>query len=76
MSQPYYLVLVRETKSDPWRIHFGDYDRHIAREEADDYRDSENLEGRSANVRVAMVASDCQADVDAFVNARNADPSF
>ncbi len=67
----YFLLLVRDSKSEPWRIEFGDYESHVVKEEAIEYVDSENLEGRSANARVVMCESSKQIDIEAFVHALN-----
>ena len=32
----YFTVVVRESKSVPWEIHFGDYDKACAQDERDD----------------------------------------
>ena len=71
-QRAYYLVIVRESKTEPFFSHFGDYDRAVVMQEAIDYRDSENLSNSSANVRIVACypttdKTVMQSDVDALV---------
>jgi hypothetical protein len=36
MARKYHTLLVRDSKTEPWCIHFGDYDRSVVEQERAD----------------------------------------
>jgi len=67
MSKQYFSVIAKESKSDKWSIQFGDYDRTVAQDEADDMKES----GEWAMVKVIKTAPQ-QAAIESAVAALNA----
>lgn len=56
MSRKYYSLLVRDDKTSPWAIHFGDYDRECVEGERDDI--TESGEYAKGNTRIFGSADD------------------
>lgn len=71
----YYTLLVRDSKSEPWEIHFGDYDRNVVSDERDDWCDhyDENNKRRQKNNTLIVTTSDeSMAAINAKVTELNA----
>jgi len=66
MARNYYTVVVRETRHDPWEVHFGDYDRAVADQERLDV-----LENDSNGYAKVIVTSDRQVDISSAVKSLN-----
>lgn len=68
MPRKYHTLLVRDDKSAPWCIHFGDYDRETVDSEREDMRDHDH---RAMNLKIITTAPE-QAAIDAAVARLNA----
>lgn len=68
-KRTYYTLLVRDNKTSPWAIHFGDYDRECVKDEQNDIVDSE--EYRRSDTKV-ITTDDDQPAINAAVAALNA----
>lgn len=68
-KRTYYTLLVRDDKTSPWAIHFGDYDRECVNDERDGIVDSD--EYKKSNTRIFGSADD-QPAINAAVAALNA----
>jgi hypothetical protein len=64
-NKTYYSLLIKDKKTDPWSIHFGDYDRETVDQEKEDV--SEDY----AKTRI-ITTGDSQADIYNAVNELNA----
>lgn len=67
MARAYYSVLIKDEKGDKWAIEFGDYDRTVANEEAQVYREA----GTVYAVKVIKTAPNREA-IEAAVATLNA----
>jgi hypothetical protein len=67
MARSYYSVITKDSKSAPWGVEFGDYDREVAEDERDSLKES----GQYVAVKIIKTASN-QAAINAAVTALNA----
>ena len=67
-KRTYYTLLVRDDKTSPWAIHFGDYDLQCVYGERDDITEYEYTKG---NTKIIKTADD-QPAINAAVAALNA----
>jgi cAMP phosphodiesterase len=67
MTRSYYSVIVKDSKSSPWAVEFGDYDKEVAESERDNLKES----GKYVAVKIIKTASN-QAAINAAVTALNA----
>ena len=58
----YYTMLARDFQTDPWRIEFGDYDRDVVEQEAED---------TDFETKIIRTDSDYQGEIDAAVTKLN-----
>ena len=54
-TKTYYQVMVKYPESENWEIHFGDYSREVARDEADDVRSHNDYAKPGDKVKVKVV---------------------
>lgn len=67
-TRNYYTLLVRDSSSEPWQIHFGDYVRSVVHDEARDLK----LEGYYKMKNMLLISTgDKQANIQARVNQLN-----
>jgi hypothetical protein len=68
MARTYYTLIVRDDKSSPWAIHFGDYDRACVNDERDDI--TESGEYAKGNTKIFGSADD-QTSINEMLAAFN-----
>ncbi|WP_316172955.1 hypothetical protein [Bradyrhizobium sp. SZCCHNRI2049] len=71
MGRRYYTLLVREKASEPWGIHFGDYDRECVEAEREDITAYPAVSGYHKRDTRIIRTGDTQAEIDAGVRALN-----
>ncbi|WP_051382438.1 hypothetical protein [Bradyrhizobium sp. Tv2a-2] len=69
MSRKYHSLLVRESKTEPWCIHFGDWELETVKQERDDIVDGEQY--AKGNTKI-ITTGGTQAHIDAEVAKLNA----
>lgn len=70
-ARRYYVVVIRDSLTEPWQIHFGDYSRSVALQEMQDWRDSEEKPAKRCKL-ITVNNDGTQATIDAAVAALNA----
>src|SRR5262245_7010285 len=68
MTRKYYSLLVRDTPTSDWQIHFGDYDRHVVAQERRDICANDDYTRRNTRV---IATYDTQNSIETAVRLLN-----
>jgi hypothetical protein len=75
MSRKYYSLLVRESATDAWELHFGDYNRATVEQEQSDWLDSDGFRltppARKSTHTKIITSGDTQASIMAAIETAN-----
>lgn len=69
---PYFTLVSRTHKSEPWAIEFGDYDPECVRDEARDLKYNSDVQGDVfLQTKIIRTKTDRQADIDTALAGLN-----